>query len=71
MCLNCGCDMPDERHGDTANIVTEDLKRASAANGQDLATTVGNLRRSLDTLKTRTASMGAATGSGRQGGGQA
>jgi chromosome condensin MukBEF complex kleisin-like MukF subunit len=63
--------MPDERHGDNANIVTEDLKRASAANGQDLSTTVGNLRRSLDTLQAGKASMGASNTSGRPAGSRA
>lgn len=28
MCYTCGCKLPYEDHGDQANIVEEDLKRA-------------------------------------------
>lgn len=28
MCYTCGCKLPYERHGDAANIVEEDLKKA-------------------------------------------
>ena len=28
MCYTCGCKLPYEDHGDTANIVEEDLKAA-------------------------------------------
>jgi hypothetical protein len=28
MCYTCGCKLPYEDHGDPANIVEEDLKRA-------------------------------------------
>lgn len=28
MCYTCGCKLPYENHGDSANIVEDDLKRA-------------------------------------------
>ncbi|HJP66613.1 MAG TPA: hypothetical protein VKA30_09960 [Actinomycetota bacterium] len=28
MCYTCGCKLPYERHGDPANIVEDDLKKA-------------------------------------------
>jgi hypothetical protein len=28
MCYTCGCKLPYERHGDSANVVEEDLKKA-------------------------------------------
>jgi hypothetical protein len=31
MCLSCGCGNPDDRHGDEANIIREDLERAARA----------------------------------------
>ena len=63
MCMNCGCGEIEERHGDNANIVADDVRRAAAATGQDLPTTAGNLETSLRELTVR----GMATsGAGRQ-----
>lgn len=50
MCMNCGCGQPNERHGNQANIVADDLRRAGEANGQDLATTVRNVRAAMADL---------------------
>jgi hypothetical protein len=47
MCMNCGCGQVEERHGSEANIVAEDIRRAAAANRQDLGETVHNLEASL------------------------
>ena len=32
MCLNCGCNEPDERHDDERNIIMQDLVEAGMAN---------------------------------------
>jgi hypothetical protein len=32
MCLNCGCNEPDERHDDEHNIIMQDLVEAGMAN---------------------------------------
>ncbi len=32
MCLDCGCKLPDERHGDKRHIVMQDIVDASKAN---------------------------------------
>jgi hypothetical protein len=45
MCMNCGCNLPDDRHGNDANITMDDLRRAGEANGQDLDTTMANMER--------------------------
>jgi hypothetical protein len=47
MCLNCGCNQPNERHGNDANITADDVRRAGEANGQDLATSAANMRTAL------------------------
>ena len=47
MCMNCGCGEMDQRHGNDANIVAEDVRRAAEASGQDMATTARNLETSL------------------------
>jgi hypothetical protein len=47
MCMNCGCGQVDERHGNDANIVAEDIRRAASANKQDVSETVRNLETSL------------------------
>jgi hypothetical protein len=36
MCMNCGCGLPHEDHGNPANITAEDLQRAGEANHQTL-----------------------------------
>lgn len=50
MCLNCGCNQPNERHGNDANITADDVRRAGEANGQDLATSAVNMRSALGAL---------------------
>jgi hypothetical protein len=36
MCLSCGCGKPNERHGNDANIIREDLEQA--AKSADIST---------------------------------
>jgi hypothetical protein len=56
MCLNCGCGMPDERHGDDRNITLEDVRAASAATLQSLDESLRNLADAAnDLLERRTA----------------
>ena len=45
MCMNCGCNEPNERHGNDANITLDDLQQAGRANGQDVDTTIGNIEK--------------------------
>ncbi len=52
MCLNCGCGVPEDRHGDDANITAADLRAAADANGQTMDETVQNLTTSLSGLGT-------------------
>ena len=63
MCMNCGCGEIDERHGDDANIIADDVRRAAAATGQDLPTTTRNLETSLRQMSERGM---AASSAGRQ-----
>jgi hypothetical protein len=66
MCLNCGCGQHDERHGNEANIVADDVRRAGEANGQDLATTIRNLEAALATIsRPQVASAGEMPSGGR------
>ena len=50
MCRNCGCEQPNERLGNDANITADDVRRAGEANGQDLATSAANMRSALDAM---------------------
>jgi hypothetical protein len=43
MCMNCGCGLPYDKHGQPANIDADDLHRAGAVNGQSLDETVHNI----------------------------
>lgn len=36
MCMNCGCGLPDEDHGNAVNITADELRQAGDANGQSL-----------------------------------
>jgi hypothetical protein len=51
MCMNCGCNQPDDRHGNPDNITREDLERAGRANGQSLDETVGNIQRTREAMR--------------------
>ena len=33
MCASCGCDTPNDNHGDEANITLNDIERAAQAAG--------------------------------------
>jgi hypothetical protein len=48
MCLNCGCHLAHDQHGDKANITYEDLKRAAEANKMGVAE---SLRMMLETAE--------------------
>ena len=43
MCLDCGCMMPDERHGSEDHIIMEDIVKASEASEQPLEKTLNNI----------------------------
>ena len=60
MCLNCGCNQPNERHGNDANITADDVRRAGEANGQDLATSAANMRSALAAVAAHEATRGRA-----------
>ena len=45
MCMNCGCNKPEDRHGSDANITIDDLRKAGDANGMDVDTTMANIER--------------------------
>ena len=61
MCLNCGCNQPNERHGNDANITADDVRRAGEANGQDVATSAANMRSALGALAADATTGGSAT----------
>ena len=48
MCLNCGCHLAHDQHGDKANITYEDLKRAADSNKMGVAE---SLRMMLETAE--------------------
>lgn len=47
MCLNCGCCMPEESHGDPANITLPALTAAARASGLPVAEAAWNIPRTL------------------------
>lgn len=44
MCASCGCGKPNDNHGDTANITSEDIERAARAADISPTQVVENLR---------------------------
>lgn len=50
MCLNCGCNMPDDDMGNPDNLTMEDVKKAAKASGMSVKDTINNLKASLQML---------------------
>lgn len=48
MCYNCGCKMPNEKHGKLENIVNEDFHKAAEAMGMSYEDTLKNVRELID-----------------------
>ncbi len=63
MCLNCGCGEPNERHGNEANIILDDVRRAGEANGQSVDESLRNMGQAA-----RQVVSGSDSPSGQQGG---
>ncbi len=63
MCMNCGCGMPDDKHGNDANITASDLRRAGEANGQSMGDTVTHIQQAAAQM----GGTGSAAGSGTMG----
>lgn len=53
MCMNCGCGLPDERHGKKENLTAEDLRRAGAVNDQSLRLTAQHIMETVDIVEGR------------------
>jgi hypothetical protein len=50
MCMNCGCGMPDDAHGNPDNITAKALRRAGDANGHSMRTTAHNIMASVEAM---------------------
>lgn len=47
MCASCGCGVPNEDHGNSANITLDDLERAARVAGVSPQEVVENMRASV------------------------
>lgn len=43
MCANCGCGVPEDRHGDDRNITWSDIQAAASANGMSPDEAIENM----------------------------
>lgn len=43
MCANCGCRIPEDKHGDERNIAWSDIEAAAQANDQSVAETIRHI----------------------------
>ncbi len=43
MCANCGCGIPEDKHGDDRNISWSQIEAAAAANNQSTDEAVNNI----------------------------
>ena len=48
MCLNCGCHLAHDKHGDDANITYEDLKAAADANDMGIMESLAMMMETAD-----------------------
>jgi hypothetical protein len=44
MCANCGCGIPEDRHGDERNITWSEIQAAAEANNQSTADVARNIQ---------------------------
>jgi hypothetical protein len=51
MCMNCGCGLPHEDHGNEANITAADLQRAGAANGHSMRESAQHIAETVELLE--------------------
>jgi hypothetical protein len=47
MCLNCGCESPDDEMGNADNLTLTDIAKAAKATGQSAADTLAHVHQSL------------------------
>ncbi len=45
MCANCGCGIPEDKHGDDRNITWSQIEAAAAANDQSTDEAVNNIEK--------------------------
>ena len=50
MCMNCGCGLPHEDHGISANITADELRQAGDANGQSLRESAQHILEAVELL---------------------
>lgn len=50
MCMNCGCGLPDEDHGNAVNITADELRQAGDANGQSLRESAQHILEAVELL---------------------
>lgn len=48
MCMSCGCNKPNERHGDNRNIVLQDLQDAATVSEISTAEVVKNIQKTFE-----------------------
>lgn len=44
MCANCGCGIPEDKHGDQRNITWSEIRDAAGANNQSPQQSVQNMQ---------------------------
>lgn len=44
MCANCGCGIPEDRHGEERNILWSDIEAAADANDQTPEQAIANMQ---------------------------
>jgi hypothetical protein len=59
VCMNCGCGEAEQRHQPT-DITKDDVQRAAEGSGITLEEATANLRTSLESIETSTATSGQA-----------
>ena len=50
MCMSCGCNRPNERHGDNRNIIMQDLQEAATVAEISTAEAVKNIQRTFEAV---------------------
>jgi hypothetical protein len=51
MCVSCGCDMPNERHGDDRNITMQQIEEAAQATGKSAQEVAANIQQAVSSRR--------------------
>jgi len=66
MCMSCGCNKPNESHGDDRHIVMQDIQAAAEASNKSAEQVVDNIQKAFQQAGSSGEPATSGTGTSRQ-----